>query len=93
MNQIVNKFLWTEDKSMLEMHVRKLPALDKSGFTYSACEPSRKSKERIQKIKKIRRFKETEDSWYTLGHEWGPVDTTKSLKFDFKYNLGMVMGL
>ena len=72
---------------MLEMHVRKLLALDKSGFTYTACKPSRKSKERIQK------FKETVDSWYTLGHELGPVDTTKSLKFDFKYNLGIVMGL
>ena len=41
---------------MLEIHVRKFLALDKSGFTYTACKPSRKSKERIQK------FKETVDS-------------------------------
>ena len=87
MNQIVNNFLWTEDKSMLEMHVRKLPSLDKSRFTYSACGPSRKSKDRIQK------FKETEDSWYSLGDELGPVGTPKSTKFNLKYDLGIVMWL
>ena len=31
-NEIVNKFLLAEDKSMLEMHLGP-------GFTYSACEP------------------------------------------------------
>ena len=33
---------------MLEMHLRKL------GFTYSACGPSTKNKERIQKFKEIK---------------------------------------
>ena len=33
---------------MLEMHLRKL------GFTYSACGPFTKNKERIQKFKEIK---------------------------------------
>ena len=50
MNEIVNKFLLARDKFMPRMHLRQ------SGFTYSACGPFTKNKERIQK------FKETEDS-------------------------------
>ena len=45
MNETVNKFLLAGDKVMPEMHL-------KSGFTYSACGPSTKNKERIQKLKK-----------------------------------------
>ena len=52
MNEIINKFLLAGDKFKPEMHLR-LP-----GFTYSACEPFTKNKERIQK------FKETGDSRY-----------------------------
>ena len=52
MNEIVNKFLLAGDKFMLEMHLRQ------PGFTYSACGPFAKSKEKIQK------FKETGDSRY-----------------------------
>ena len=52
MNEIVNKFLLTGDKVMFEMHLRQ------PGFTYSACGPFTKNKERIQK------FKETGDSRY-----------------------------
>ena len=50
MNAIVNKFLLAGDKLMPKMHLRQ------PGFTYSACGPSTKNKERIQK------FKETGDT-------------------------------
>ena len=45
MNAIVNKFLLTGDKFMLEMHLRQ------PGFTYSACGPFTKHKQRIQKFR------------------------------------------
>ena len=45
MNEIVNKFLSTGDKFMLEMHLKQ------PGFTYSACGPFTKNKGRIQKLK------------------------------------------
>ena len=40
MNEIVNKFLLAGDKFMPEMHLRQ------PGFTYSACGPFTKNKER-----------------------------------------------
>ena len=52
MNKIVNTFLLAGDKCMPEMHLRQ------PGFTYSACGPFTKNKERIQK------FKETGDTNY-----------------------------
>ena len=52
MNDIVNKFLLTGDKFMPEIHLRQ------PQFTYSACGPFTKNKEKIQK------FKETGDSRY-----------------------------
>ena len=57
MNEIVNKFLLVGDKFMPEMHLRQ------SGFTYSACGPFTKNKERIQ------RFKETRDTRYIYKSE------------------------
>ena len=45
MNEIVNKFLLAGDKFMPEMHLKQ------PGFTYSACGPFTKNKERIQKFK------------------------------------------
>ena len=45
MNNIVNKFLLARDKFMPEMNLRQ------SGFTFSACGPFTKNKERIQKLK------------------------------------------
>ena len=45
MNEIVNKFLLAGDEFMPEMHLKQL------GFTYSACRPFTKNKERIQKLK------------------------------------------
>ena len=43
MNEIINKFLLVGDKFMPEMHLRQ------PGFTYSACGPFTKNKERIEK--------------------------------------------
>ena len=44
MNEIVNKFLLAGDKFMPEMHLKQ------PGFTYSACGPLTKNKERIEKF-------------------------------------------
>ena len=52
MNNIINKFLLAEEKFMPEMHLRQ------PQFTYSACGPFTKDKQRIQK------FKETGDTNY-----------------------------
>ena len=45
MNEIINTLLLVGDKSMPEMHLKQ------PGFTYSACGPFTKNKERIQKFK------------------------------------------
>ena len=45
MNEIVNKFLLAGDKFIPGMHLKQ------PGFSYSACEPFTKNKERIQKFK------------------------------------------
>ena len=50
MNEILIMFLFAEDKFMPEMHLKQ------PRFTYSACGPFTKDKERIQK------FKETGDT-------------------------------
>ena len=50
MNEIVNKFLLAGDKFMPEMHLKQ------AWFTYSACGPFTKNKEKIQK------FEETGDT-------------------------------
>ena len=57
MNEIVNKFLLAGDKFMPEIHLKQ------PGFTYSACGPFTKNKERIQK------FKETGDTNYIYKNE------------------------
>ena len=44
MNEIVNKVLLVGDRFMPEMHLKQ------PGFTYSACGPFTKSKERIEKF-------------------------------------------
>ena len=58
MNEIVNKFLLAEDKSMPEMHIKQ------PGFTYSAYEQFTKNKERIQQ------FKETVDTNFICKNEF-----------------------
>ena len=45
MKEIVNKFLLAGDNFMPEMHLRQ------PEFTYSACSPFTKNKERIKKFK------------------------------------------
>ena len=50
MNEIVNKFLLSGDKSMPDIYLKQ------PGFTYSACGPFTKSKEKIQKLTKNRRY-------------------------------------
>ena len=73
MNEVVNKFLLAGDKFMPEMHL-KLP-----GFTYSACGPFTKNKERIQK------FKETGDSRYLYRNEFGKAYFQHDMAYgDFK---------
>ena len=57
MNEIVNKFLLADDKFMPEMHLKQL------GFTYKACGPFTKNKERIQT------FKEPGDTTYIYKNE------------------------
>ena len=57
MNNIINKFLSSGDKFMPEMHLRQ------PQFTYSACRPFTKHKQRIQK------FKETGDTNYIYKNE------------------------
>ena len=44
MNKILNKFLLVRDKFMPEIHLKQ------PGFTYSACGPFTKNKERIEKF-------------------------------------------
>ena len=46
MNDIINKFILEGDKFMPEMHLRQ------PGFTYSACGPFTKNKERIERFMK-----------------------------------------
>ena len=57
MNEKVKKFLLAGDKFMPEMHLKQ------PGFTYSACAPFTKNKERIKK------FKETGDTSYIYKNE------------------------
>ena len=57
MNNIINKFLLAGDKFMPEMHLRQ------PQFTYSACGPFTKHKQRIQK------FKGTGDTNYIYKNE------------------------
>ena len=52
MNKIVNKFLLALDKLMPEMDLRQ------PRFTYSACGPFTKNKERIKKFKETQTLAE-----------------------------------
>ena len=73
MNKIVYKFLLAGDKFMSEMHLKQ------PGFTYSACGPFTKSKERIEK------FKETGDTNYIYENELDKVCFQHDMAYgDFK---------
>ena len=47
MSNVINKFLLAGDKFMPEMHLRQ------PQFTYSACGPFTKHKQRIKSLKKL----------------------------------------
>ena len=49
MNETVNKFLLAGDKFMPEIHLKQ------PRFSYSACGPFTKSKERILKFKELKK--------------------------------------
>ena len=51
MNKTINKFLLTGDKFMPELHLKQ------PGFTYSACGPFTKHRERIQKFRETGNLK------------------------------------
>ena len=51
MNKIIKEFLLAEDKIMLDLHLKQ------PGFTYSACEPFTKHRQRIQKYRKTSNLK------------------------------------
>ena len=73
MNETVNKFLLAGDKFMPEMHLKQ------PGFTYSACRPSTKSRERIQK------FKERGDTKYIYKNELDKACFQRGMAYgDFK---------
>ena len=74
MNEIGNKFLLAGDKFIPEMHLKQ------PGFTYGACEPFTKNKERIQK------FKETGDTNYIYKNELDRACFQQDMAYgDFKH--------
>ena len=65
---------------MPEMHLKQPAALAKPGFTYSACGPCTKNKERIQK------FKETRDTNYICKNKLDKSCFQYDVAYrDFKY--------
>ena len=73
MNKVVNKFLLASDKFMPEMHLKQ------PGFTYNACGPFTKDKERIQK------FKETGDTSYVYKNQLDKACFQRDMVYgDFK---------
>ena len=48
LNEVVNKFLLVGDQFMSELHLKQ------PGFTYSACGPFTRNKERIEKFTQTR---------------------------------------
>ena len=75
MNEIVYKFLLAGDKFMPEMHLKE------PGFTYSACGPFTKNKERIQK------FKEARDTPHIYKNELDKGCFQRNMDYgDFKYS-------
>ena len=74
MNEILNKFLLAGDKFIPEMHLKQ------PGFTYSACGPFTRNKERIQKLK------ETGDAKYNYRNELDKACFQHDMAYgDFKY--------
>ena len=75
MNEIVNSFLLAGDKFMPEIHLKQ------PEFTYSACGPFTKNKERIQNFRK----EETRDKSYIYKNELDKAYFQHDLAYgDFK---------
>ena len=73
MNEIVNKYLLAGDNFMPEMHLRQ------PGFTYSACGPFNRNKQRIQK------FMHTGDTNYSYKNELDKACFQRDMAYgDFK---------
>ena len=73
MNEIVSTFLLAEDKFIPEKHLKQ------PGFTYSACGPFTRNKERIHK------FKERGDTSYIYKNELGKACFQHDMAYgDFK---------
>ena len=70
MNEIVNKFLLAGDKFMPAMHLRQ------TGFTYSACGPFTKHKQKVE------RFMQTGDTNYIYKNE----SDKACLQHDMRYS-------
>ena len=82
MNEIVIKFLLAGDRFVPEMHLRQ------PEFTYSACGPFTKSKQRIQK------FKETGDSRYIYQNELDKACFQHDMTYgDFKDLIGRAVSI
>ena len=62
MNEIVNKFLLVGDKFMPEIHLKQ------PGFTYDACGPLTKNKERTEKF--MQTGNKINLSWQSLFSTW-----------------------
>ena len=75
MNNIINKFLLAGDKFMPEMHLRQ------PQFTYSACGPFTKHKQRIQK------FKETGYTNYIYKNELGKACFARDAAYSDSKNI------
>ena len=73
MNDIINKFLLARDKFMPEMHLKQ------PGFTYSACGPFTKNKQRIQKLM------ETGDTKFIYKNELDKACFQHGMAYNFKY--------
>ena len=74
MNEIINKFLLAGDKFMPEMHLKQ------PGFTYSACEPFTRNKQRIQK------FMQTGDTNYSYRNKLDKACFQHGMAYgEFKY--------
>ena len=73
MNKVVDKFLKIGDKFMSEMHLRQ------PGFTYSACGPFTKNKQRIQ------RFMEAGDTNYIYRNKLDTACFQHDMVHNFKH--------
>ena len=78
MNEMVKKFLLAGDKAMPKIHLRQ------PRFTYIACEPLTKNKEKIQK------FQETGDSRYTYQVKLQRASFQRYIAYDLRRFLELI---